>query len=247
MRAIILAAGRGSRMGNLTALQPKGLVTLAGQTLLERQCHTLNAHGFDQIAIVRGYQPEAFTLKHVTYFDNPDWQQTNMVMSLCAAKTWLEQDTCVVTYADIVYGAAVLQPLSSHSGDIVLPYNRNWLHLWQNRFADPLSDAESFRVDATGHLLEIGNKCQSLSEIQGQYMGLLRFTPTGWQTVWQVLNQFTPESQNRLDMTSLLQLLLHQGVAIDTFPSDSLWLEIDSQPDLQLYEHWLAQGLLTLE
>lgn len=247
MRAIILAAGRGSRLGNLTASKPKGLVMLAGQSLLERQLNVLRNSGITEIAIVRGYQPESFAFADVTYFDNPQWEHTNMVMSLCAAKAWLEQAPCLVTYADIVYDAAVLQLLSHNLGDILIPYNRNWLPLWQNRFADPLSDAESFAINSDNHLIEIGNKCQSANEIQGQYMGLLRFTPIGWQRVWQTLNQLTPETRNRLDMTALLQVLLKQGVAIATFPSDSLWLEVDNQQDLQLYEQWLAQGLLTLE
>ena len=49
--------------------------------------------------------------------------------------------------------------------------------------ADPLSDAETFRIDASGELLEIGGKTGKIEDIEGQYMGLLKFTPTAWTAV----------------------------------------------------------------
>ena len=56
----------------------------------------------------------------------------------------------------------------------------NWLALWERRFGDPLLDAETFRLSSDGSLLEIGNKPRNVEEVEGQYMGLLRFSPEGW-------------------------------------------------------------------
>ena len=56
MKAIILAAGRGSRMGGLTDTQPKGLVSLRGKPLLEWRLASLRAAGIHEIALITGYR-----------------------------------------------------------------------------------------------------------------------------------------------------------------------------------------------
>lgn len=82
MKAIILAAGRGSRMGGLTDTQPKGLVSLRGKPLLEWQLASLRAAGIHEIALVTGYRHEALSPYGLPMFHNPDWRRTNMVTSL---------------------------------------------------------------------------------------------------------------------------------------------------------------------
>ena len=89
MRALILAAGRGSRMGALGDDRPKCLVELDGKPLLERQRAALARGGADEIGIVRGYRSDMLNLPGITCFDNPRWAETNMVMSLAAAAEWL--------------------------------------------------------------------------------------------------------------------------------------------------------------
>ena len=84
MRGIILAAGRGSRMGSLTQKLPKCRTVFNGKELIQWQLGALREAGIKQIAIVRGYLKETFTLD-LTYFDNSRWDDTNMVRSGC---TW---------------------------------------------------------------------------------------------------------------------------------------------------------------
>lgn len=240
-RGIILAAGRGSRMGVLTSDQPKCMTVLGGKPLLFRQLETLTAGGVGELAIVRGYLAETFT-PQVTYFDNPRWSETNMVGSLACAAPWLKTATCVVSYSDIVYGADSVQRLLAADGDIVITYDPHWRRLWELRFDDPLSDAETFRVDGKGRLLEIGARAQSLDEIKGQYMGLLRFTPRGWQVVEKLLSAMPAAERDRLDMTSLLQRLLNAEVVINTVAIDEPWYEVDTESDLKAYEDRFFSG-----
>lgn len=235
MKGIILAAGRGSRMGALTSDQPKCMTVLGGKTLVQHQLESLAAGGASEQAIVRGYLAETFELP-VTYFENPRWAETNMVASLACATPWLESDDCVVSYSDIVYGADSIRRLLAAEGDIVITYDPNWRELWELRFEAPLADAETFRLDTAGRLKEIGARAETMDDIEGQYMGLLRFSPRGWQTVAGLLAAMDAEACDRLDMTSLLQRLLNDGVVINTVAIAEPWYEVDSESDLRLYE-----------
>ncbi len=241
MKAIILAAGRGSRMGSLTSDQPKCMTVLGGQSLLDRQLLALQQGGVTEQAIVRGYLAETFT-QSVTYFDNPRWIETNMVASLACADDWLRHDSCLISYSDIVYGADSVRRLAAAAGDIVITYDPHWRRLWELRFADPLSDAETFRLSDNGNLLEIGDRAGSLDDIEGQYMGLLRLTPSGWQTIADLMGRLAPEKLDSLDMTSLLQLLLNVGVPIGCVAIAEPWYEVDSEADLRLYEERFFRG-----
>jgi choline kinase len=120
-------------------------------------------------------------------------------------------------------------------GDIVLTYDPNWRELWTLRFEDPLSDAETFRL-ADNQVIEIGNRADSLDEIEGQYMGLLKFTPAGWKQVREHLDSFDQEERDRMDMTRLLQGLIQSGTRIMATPIQDRWFEVDSEEDLRRYE-----------
>lgn len=244
MRGLILAAGRGSRMAAATADRPKALVELGGAALLDWQVAALRAAGIADIALVRGYRGEAFAGRGLTLFDNPRWAETNMVMSLAAARAWLDADACIVSYADIFYPAEAVRRLAAATGDIVLAYDPDWLDLWSRRFADPLADAETFRIDAEGRVAEIGGRTGRAADIQGQYMGLFRLTRAGWRRVAAHLDACEPALRAKLDVTALLGRLIRAGVAVRGVPVPGPWGEVDQQSDLALYETMIASGAI---
>jgi len=247
MRAIILAAGRGSRMGQLGDERPKCLVEFGGKPLIERQVAALRGGGAQAVGVVRGYRAEMIELPDLTYFHNERWTETNMVMSLATAAEWLKAGPVIVSYADIFYRHELVRDLAAASGDLVITYDRAWRPLWSRRFVDPLADAETFRTDPSGRLIEIGNKTSSIDEISGQYMGLLKFTPHGWMDVEAELARLDTRTRDHLDMTGLLQRLLCQKVAIGTIGTDGQWGEIDNPSDLAVYERMVKDGELLLE
>jgi L-glutamine-phosphate cytidylyltransferase len=247
MRAVILAAGRGSRMSTLTEDRPKCLVELAHKPLIKRQIAALRGGGVSTIGIVRGYLGNLINIEDVTYFENPRWGETNMLMSLATAASWLRSDSVVVSYADIFYGRDVVRDLAASSGDLAVTYDRNWRSLWTRRFDDPLSDAETFRTDARGNLLEIGRRTMQIEEVEGQYMGLLKFTPEAWRAVEAVLSAVDAKTRDAMDMTTLLRALLDSGFPIRTVGITGQWGEIDSSDDLQLYEKMIQEGDLCLD
>ena len=68
-----------------------------------------------------------------------------MVMSLTAAASWLRAGPVIVSYADIFYRGDVVRALAQEPGALVISFDRLWRKLWSRRFADPLSDAETFK------------------------------------------------------------------------------------------------------
>ena len=98
MKGIILAAGRGSRMGLLTNNLPKCRTVFKGKELIQWQMESLQRAGINDIAVVRGYLANTFDL-NVKYFDNKRWAETNMVMSLLSANEWLSNNICISSYS----------------------------------------------------------------------------------------------------------------------------------------------------
>lgn len=205
-KAIILAAGRGSRMGSTTEKSHKCLTILQGKTLLDWQLSALRTAGVKDITVVRGYRSEMLQGDFETA-ENPRWSETNMVGTLfCAPK--IETDT-IVSYSDIVYSEKHIEQLMEQDGDIVITADKEWLKLWSARFENPLDDAESFKTNGDV-LTEIGGKEDKIENIQAQYMGLLKFSPNGWDTAFQIYNSLEQEKQDKMDMTSFLYCLLNK-------------------------------------
>lgn len=245
MKVIILAAGRGSRLGERTKDRPKCMCTLGGRTLLDRCLDSLEQAGVlrGDIGIVTGYRSELFTVPGVTYFHNPDWEHTNMFCSLTMAQPWLERETCIVCYSDIVFHPNTIRALAASPAPLAITSYTGFWSLWEQRMEHPLEDLETFRTDSAGRLLEIGQKPEHREQIQGQFMGLLRFTPQSWDWVGQTICNPLPKPIEKLDMTTLLQGMLLQGFPIQTIPVDDLWLECDTQQDILTYEQCFAQIL----
>jgi choline kinase len=186
-------------------------------------------------------------LPGLTYFSNHRWAETNMVMSLAAAASWLREAAVIVSYGDIFYRGELVRRLAGASGQLVITYDREWRRLWTRRFADPLADAETFRVDSAGCLLEIGGKTARIEDIEGQYMGLLKVTPPAWHAIEALLGTLASDIRDRLDVTGLLRRLVERGLAVHTFGTDGQWGEIDNPEDAALYENMVMAGELVLE
>ena len=237
MKVIILAAGRGSRMGEGTKDIPKCMMKLFGKTLIEQCVETLIEAGFNRkdIGIVTGYKAEKIQIPEVTYFHNDDWENTNMFMSLTKAEKWLNKEECIICYSDIKFNKNPIQLLMSCKDDFAITYYTNFWELWEMRFENPLEDLETFKLDGE-YIKEIGFRPISKADIEGQYMGLIKVSPRGWNIVKEAIKLPMKKSVEKLDMTTLLEHLVQQGNKIKAIQTSELWLECDNQHDIEVYE-----------
>jgi choline kinase len=239
MKAIILAAGRGSRMGEITDQIPKCLVKVDGKPLIEWQLDAMKSSGIKEIGVVTGYKREVIANYNLTEFLNPDWSETNMVYSLNKAEKWLNNNDVIVSYSDIFYEPKAIYDLKNSESNIGVSYDPEWLNIWQQRFLDPLTDAETFKLDAQGNIVEIGRKPKDLKDIDGQYMGLLRFSSNAWEVAMKSINVGSHSLCKSMDMTSLIQHIINKtGLEVKGIPYRGLWGEVDSVSDLELYNSW---------
>ena len=119
---------------------------------------------------------------------------------------------------------------------LAITYDPNWLTLWTRRFGNPLLDAETFRLNLDNTVSEIGKKPKLIGDIQGQYMGLLRFEPEGWMELIRICTALTAVESDRIDMTSVLQRIVESGrLSINAIPYNGEWGEVDSENDLEAY------------
>jgi choline kinase len=163
-----------------------------------------------------------------------------MVASLLRAVSEVAEPV-IVSYSDIVFRPSVVRGLISASGDVVISYDLQWLDLWKRRFDNPLADAESFRIDESGRVLEIGGDVADVREIEGQYMGLLKLSPAGFDAI----NDFVGlTGAHALDMTATLSGLIKAGQPVYGFPCQGGWCEIDSPRDLEVAEALISEGKL---
>lgn len=241
MKAIILAAGRGSRLGNMSEESPKCRVDLGGVPMIARQIATYRGAGITDITLVTGYKAEMLQFDGVSNAHNPDWADTNMVSTLFCVDTAFGNDV-IVSYGDIVYEKRVLDAVIAASGDVSVIIDRQWRPYWEARFEDPLDDAESLRLDAAGNITEIGGVADHIDDIEGQYIGLMRFTGAGVDLLREVgttLDRFSRDWMTRRPvakayMTDLLMEMILRGHEVHSVPIDGGWLEIDTPEDYAL-------------
>ncbi|MCX4581284.1 NTP transferase domain-containing protein [Streptomyces sp. NBC_01571] len=251
MRAVILAAGRGSRLGSLSDSRPKPLLPLAGVPLLTRLLHSLNAAGCDPVTLVTGYRPAelAAHASGARTVHNPRWEHTSIAASLLAAADAGALDHgAVITYGDIVVEPRVFAALlAAPAADVCLPVNTGWLTLWQARMSDPLDDCERILIDPQGLLVDIGGTPAALDEVHAQFMGILRLSAAGAAdlTGFYRRSLHTDTAAARWDTTALLAAWLAAGGRATTVPVDGGWLEIDTAHDRDIYEHLHTAGQLT--
>lgn len=242
-QAVILAAGRGRRMGELTHQQPKCLNFLAGRPILAWTQDALRTNGIQEILIVTGWQHEKLFGWGSELKFNPQWANSNMVRSLQLAGESLARAPTLVLYGDGAYSAqAIGAALKGPAQDVVVPIDRLWQQLWHRRFSNPLDDAETLTFE-NSRLTGIGQRATKLSQIQGQFMGLLRITPRGWHKISTWLNWFEADrgvaAVDRLDMTGLLHHLISAGEPVYCSNVAGGWVEIDSTEDLYAVEQAL--------
>jgi len=241
MKAIILAAGRGSRLQGFTEDKPKCLNYLGDKTILERQVSVLRSAEIDNIIIVTGYKAEMLKKFRFKAYTNPRWAKTNVLRSLLSASDEFTEPA-IISYSDIFYSRDAVSRLIREDKDAVVVYDLDWKKLWSARFKNPLDDAESFKIGPDNRIIEIGKRVKSMDEIEGQYTGLMRFTPKAFGWIKDFAAKQKDEILDKMDMTLLLGNLITLGHPIYGMAIKGGWCEIDTERDLELANSLIMKG-----
>jgi L-glutamine-phosphate cytidylyltransferase len=236
--AIILAAGRGARLGRYTRELPKALLRVAGRSLLDWHLDCLAECAIEPVVVVGGYRCERLARRGVELVEAPTWNETGPLATLLAAKPRRFAEGFLVIYADCPHHVANVRAMLECRAGIAVAGDREWRHLWQARHAEPLLDAETYRAER-GWLREIGARPDGLDDVEAQFAGLLLFTAAGWLQAERIVASASPTPT---DMTGLLAALLRAGVAVADVPIHGRWSEIDSADDLRLCRRRLIES-----
>ena len=251
MKAIILAAGQGTRLVPATNDRPKCLVELGGRSLLDHQISTLTSLGISDITVIAGYRSESITSRDFQMIINPDFAASNMVYTLfCGRDLMVDDSDLIVAYGDIVYEPKVLRALLDSDAPLSVVVDREWRRFWELRMPDPLSDAESMKIDGQGMITELGKTPGGYEDIQGQYIGLIkvrRNSVVGLRQLYDAMDLDGPydgKTRKQMYMTSFIQHAIDNGWPVGAVFIANGRLEVDTYAELELYRRMEAEGTL---
>ena len=248
MKAVIVAAGRGSRLGPETAAIPKCMVQVAGRPILHRQMSALAAAGADEFVIVRGYLGEriAPSAPNTRFVENREWASNNILASLLCAGDEVMRDGFLFSYSDIVFSPAHARAVAESRGDIALVIDRRWRDTYEGRVQHPISEAElasTVTTPAGPAVDRVGKLVVPPEEAAGEFTGLARFSASGARALrdlWQeavtggLEQPFGRAAHLRQAyLSDALNALAGGGVHIAPVLVDGCWREIDTQEDLE--------------
>lgn len=218
--AIYLAAGRGSRLGDLTAECPKALVEVAGIPLVERAVAALHAAGFSRIVAVTGHAAQQLDAYDVEQRFNDRWEHENNIVSLWQVRD-IVREGCVIINCDLLFEPALAQRLAGAQGTAIL-------------VDDVLQvDEESMKAtaNAAGSLDQL-HKSLPLDAAVGEYIGLTRIDPADGQRLAEILEDFVDAGNVQVYYEdAIAALAAERPVNIERI-GGLQWVEIDDHADL---------------
>lgn len=254
MKAIILAAGMGTRLGKYTENLPKGMLNFNGKTLIERQIEVLRQCGVNDITVVKGYMPEKIQLSGVKYYENKDFANTNMVETLFCAEEEMDGDI-VVCYSDIIYEPRILQEAIDSPVDIGVVADTDYLEYWKTRLDNWQDDVESF-VIRDGKVIELGETHCTPDKAQVRIVGIVKYSHTGVEALKKVYHEnkekyyakdepwLRSKSFKKAYTTCMLQAMINAGYRVDPVLVSRGWMEFDTVEDYEKAVQWNQEGTL---
>lgn len=219
MKAIILCAGQGSRLGKE---MPKGLLIFEGDTLINRQIRQYNEVGITDITLVTGYKHEMIKYDNVIY--DKEHENHDILGSIMSAREKLEGDV-IISYSDIIFDTSDLKELAKSSYNFTILVDENWKEKYQGRINHPVSEADSV-VIKNRVAVQFGKGIDESSE----FVGVMKLNKFGCQYFKKVYD-ITNYKEARL--LPFLQELTDRNFGIVTDYVKDRWFEIDTLEDYQ--------------
>ena len=243
MRAIILAAGSGLRLGQHTKDIPKALLDLNGKSILERQISLLREHGVNEIFVVTGYQREKHVLKDIEYIFNPRYSETEQLSSMMVARTKILDDILVI-FGDIVFDSQILQQILASNDDIAIAIDLDWEKSYDDRPDNPKSLADKVLINQE-KILQISANITSLdmkTQQIGEFLGVIKLSGKGSKIMIKKYEELESshkgkfhdaDSLEKAKLVDILQELIDSKIDIHSISITGKWCEIDTPKDLE--------------
>jgi choline kinase len=249
VKAIIIGAGRGSRLRHLTDDIPKTLVPILGRPMLDSILTALAAGGFrrEDVIFICGYRAEVIRERYpdLTYVENRGWEHNNILASLLCARDHLGEGF-VSTYADIVYRPEIVADLVRSPHELTLASDTAWRRRYVGRSQHPESDAEKLRAEGD-RVVEISRRIAS-DKASGEFIGVLKATASGAQRLLATFDEARAafagkefregRSFEKAYLIDLFAYMLERGAPMHCVNTDGGYMEIDTLEDASLSEAW---------
>jgi len=222
-QALILAAGRGKRLGAHIEDFPKCLLQVGGRSLLDHQLLMLAAAGIHDVCVVTGYHHNA--VERVCHgrahiLNSSKWAETNSLYSFWLARHWVSRQL-VVMNCDVLADQRVLSRLlESTSSSFAFDSNSG-------------EDDEHMKVELSGNVLKSMSKMLDASKVHGENVGMLQFSNSDAQCLFSHAATILESGGQNMWMASAVQSLAREQDLLAVDVRDLPWIEIDYQKDLE--------------
>lgn len=250
MKPVIIGAGRGRRLKHFTEDIPKPLVPVVGRPMLESILEALRAGGFtrEQVVFICGYKAEVIQARYpeLTYVENRDWPNNNILLSLLCARSHLERGF-VSTYADIVYRPEAIDKVQQSPHDITLVCDTDWRSRYVDRSEHPETDAEKMLLEAD-RVVELSRRIDP-DQASGEFIGVMRLTERGAASFLEAFDRARaahadddPFHEGRTFkkayLIDLLAKMIADGHDVHAVTMHGGYMEIDTTEDAALADQW---------
>ena len=245
MNAIILAAGKGTRLRPETISIPKCMVKLFDKSLLEMQIDVFKKCSINDISIVTGYLADKITFPSINYFKNENYSSTAGNESIFCAKEKL-QDCTIITYGDLVFEKAVIDQVIDFKGDIGIAVELDWKPHYDGRTLHQMSEADNVLFDKEGNILEMRKNIQKSDSKIGEFAGIVKLSKKGSNILSKKLNELHALINQGLGseaeafnikqsaIPDMIQELIDSEINVEPIYVSGKWCEIDTPQDLQV-------------
>ena len=239
-KALIIAAGLGSRLKKHTENLPKCMLDFGGKTLLQRQLDSYKKNGIKDISLIRGYKKEKINYKGIKYFENTDYKNNNILNSIFYAEKVINGNI-IISYSDILFDSSVVERTLSSDHDISVIVDIDWRGYYVGRKDHPISEAENVIFNSNNEVEKIGKINTGNEEVHGEFIGMIKLSNRGteifkehfhrlkkiyWNKPFQRAKTF-----QKAYLTDFIQELVDIGIKVHCVIIESGWKEIDTVED----------------
>ena len=239
-KALIIAAGLGTRLKKHTENLPKCMLDFGGKTLLQRQLDVYKKCGIKDISLIRGYKKEKINYKGIKYFENTEYKNNNILNSIFYAEKIINGNI-IISYSDILFDSSVVERTLNSDHDISVVVDIDWRGYYVGRKDHPISEAENIIFNSNNEVEKIGKINTGNEEVHGEFIGMIKLSNRGteifkehflrlkkiyWNKPFQRAKTF-----QKAYLTDFIQELVDIGIKVHCVIIESGWKEIDTVED----------------